>query len=90
MTVKEFNRIRHAAYMEAMQIDSVREAFSTNNHVWIFSVEEGQKHQIFALSWLTQMNNELLKTNGFTPGKADVICLMTLDRSAKVANFKGR
>lgn len=86
MTVKEFNRIRHAAYLEAIKIESVKNAFSTNNTVYIYDIAEGQKHQIEALSWESQMNDELLRQNGFTTA-ARVRLIMTLNRATQAADF---
>lgn len=86
MTVKEFNTIRHAAFVAAMEIEDVRDAFATNNIVYIYEVTDGENHRVFALSYKTQMNNETLRTNGFTEN-ARIKLVMTLDRTTKCAQF---
>ena len=88
MTVKEYNAVRHAAYVAAMESEDVRNAFTTNDIVWIFEVTEGDKHKIFALSAETQMHMGLLHSEGFSLN-ARVHLQMFLDRKTKCATFCG-
>ena len=88
MTVKEYNAVRHAAYVAAIESEDVRKAFTINNIVWIFEVVEGDKHKIFALSAKTQMNKVLLLNEGFSQN-ASVHQRMILDRATKCATFCG-
>lgn len=89
MTVKEFNTIRHAAYLAAMKIPCVQAAFATNDAVYLYEVWEGNLHKYFALSWETQMNDETLRKAGFNPDAQNLKIrrIMVLDRVAKSATF---
>lgn len=87
MKVKEMSRIRHAMFVEAMEIDDVRNALAISDTAFIYDIMEGTRHGIEVLTRESQMNRKFLTDLGFNPDQCKVKLVMTVNRQTKTASF---
>lgn len=87
MKVKEMNRLRHMIFVEATQIEDVRNALATSDTVFIYDIREREKHRIEVLTRESQMNRKFLTDLGFNPDECRVELVMTVNRQTKTASF---
>jgi hypothetical protein len=95
MTIKDYNRIRHAAYLEATQIPDIKKVLDSSKVAYVYDIWStlpqphggGRKHAVVCLSAPTQMNDELLRNHGFNPENAEVRLKLTVNKTAQTVGF---
>ena len=88
MKIADFDKLRHAIFVEATQNEEVFEALRVNNIVYLYDVTDGkQQHGVLVLTAKTQLNDNTLAQNGFDAATARAHLVLTLNRDTKCANF---
>ena len=83
MTKKEFNAIRHAAFMEFMK---QRPDFGAYETITAVKITEGDKVEIWLIHYPTQVNKNTLAEKGFSPA-ATIETLFHADKKTKSLDF---
>lgn len=83
MTKKQYNAIRHAAFVEFMKMNPDFGAYETLTAV---QITEGQKSEIWLVHYDTQINESTLAEKGFTPD-AEIETLFKANKKTKCLNF---
>lgn len=83
MTKKQYNAIRHAAFVEFMKSNPDFGAYETITAV---KITEGAKSEIWLVHYDTQINESTLAEKGFT-SDAKIETLFKADKKTKCLNF---
>lgn len=82
MEIKELNEFRRKMFDEIIKIDSVKEALKYSRQIYIYTIEEGNKHIIAVFEKITHLNKSFLIENGFTEN-AYIKRLYTVNKQTK-------
>lgn len=88
MTIKEYNQLRTAVFASAMEIPDVADAVNSSGVALVYELRQlPDKHEVVVLTHRTQLNDNLLRSHGFSPAETDVMLKLRLDGRTKCADF---
>ena len=88
MTIKEYNKLRTAVFDAAMEIPDISDAVNSSGVALVYELRQlPDKHEVVVLTQRTQLNDNLLRSHGFSPAETDVILKLKLNAQTKCADF---
>lgn len=88
MQIKEYNKLRTAVFSAAMEIPDIADAVETSGVALVYELRQlPDKHEVVVLTHRTQLNDNLLRSHGFSPAETDAVLKLKLDRQTKCADF---
>ena len=85
--IKDFDRLRHALYLEAIKCTEIAETLRATGQAYIYDLNDGKKHAILPVQYPSQINRAIMEERGFDPETADVTLVFKLNRSTQCVEF---
>ena len=88
MTIKEYNKLRTAVFSAAMEFPDIADAVETSGVALVYELRQlPDKHEVVVLTQCPQLNDNMLRSHGFSPAETDVILKLKLNAQTKCAEF---